>query len=173
VWRRTKKPNRPAEEQATSPEAAFEVGIRLLGLRAHSRRELAVKLARRGFTEAAAEPALERLAGLGYLDDAAYARALVRRRASGRGRALIAAELAAKGVSREVTGAALEDLDRATQLDAATRLGRRLAGSLEFDSAAAARLVRRLLRRGFPASVAVQAVRTVSGQAAADADRID
>jgi regulatory protein len=90
------------------------------------------------------EAALGRLRDQGYLDDVAYARALVARRSAGRGAALIAAELAAKGIDRELAHDALGDLDRRQQVEAARRLVERSPG-LE-----PRRLAARMQRRGFP-----------------------
>lgn len=100
---------------------------------------------------------MDRLAGLGYLDDAAFAAALVRRRAGSRGPALIAQELAAKGVDRETARAALGEAGRESQLAAALRLARRHTG---LDSRA---LAGRLLARGFPWEVVRAACRQVAG----------
>jgi regulatory protein len=99
------------------------------------------------------EDVLGRAADHGYLDDDAYARALVSRRATARGPALIAAELAAKGVSRSLVATALEGLSREEQVAAAARL----AGSLsprDPNRAAA-----RLQRRGFSWDVIREALR--------------
>lgn len=82
-----------------------------------------------GEREAAAamvEAVVAKLAGLGYLDDAAYAEAKVRglRRKGGSTR-LIRAALAAKGVEAETTETALADQDQDNELAAAFTLARR------------------------------------------------
>jgi regulatory protein len=135
--------------------SAFDAALRLLGQRAHSRRELGAKLARRGYQPADVEDALKRAAAAGYLDDARYAQALVARRSSRRGAAVIAAELRLKGVDRELADAALSDLGGAEQLATARRLAVRLAAS-EPDRR---KLAAKLLRRGFPAHIALAAAR--------------
>ncbi len=100
------------------------------------------------------ERALVRARRLGYLDDAAFARALAARRARTRGPALIARELAAKGMEREVVREAIDGLHRAEVLAAARRLaGRAAAGGTDRRAVAA-----RLLRRGFPGDVVREAV---------------
>jgi regulatory protein len=119
----------------------------VLAGRPHSVAELRRKLLSRGCDAPAVETALERLSGLGYLDDAAFARSLVARRSEGRGRALIAAELGARGVDREVAERALGELGRDEQLAAARRLARR---SPTDDPR---RLAARLQRRGFAPDV--------------------
>ncbi len=129
------------------------VALRLLGVRAHSRSELRSKLRRKGCAPDAIEAAVERLAGQGYLDDAAFAESLVSRRSASRGPGAIAGELAAKGIDRETARAALAGTDREAQLEAALRLAGR-AGSR--DSRV---LAGRLIRRGFDWDVVREACR--------------
>jgi regulatory protein len=102
----------------------------LLAGRPHARIELARKLARRGYDPEDVEAALSRAAELGYLDDAGFAAVLVRHRAGSRGRRAIAAELASRGVGREVADGALEALDPEIEVDAAMRWARRRAARL-------------------------------------------
>jgi regulatory protein len=125
----------------------YDIAVRLLAQRQHSQAELRQKLARRGCEPAEVDTALRRLAELGYLDDGAYASALVARRARSRGPAAIAAELAARGVARATAAAAVAELDRDEMLRAARRL---VAASAGVDPT---RLAGRLQRRGFPADV--------------------
>jgi len=142
---------------------AYDAGIRLLARRAHSRAELRQKLARRGFERGDVDATIVRLAEMGYLDDAAFARGLVRRRSGSRGALALSAELAAKGIDREGTAAALAGLDEDAQLAAATRLAERLYAARPspgyremLDSVGA-----KLARRGFPAGVVRAACRAV------------
>jgi regulatory protein len=139
---------------ATDPH---QVALRLIGLRAHSEAELRRKLAARGFAEEAVEAAVRRLRGQGYLDDDAYARNLVARRSGDRGAALIAAELAARGIDRHLAAGALGDLDRRQQLEAARRLVRRSPG---LDPQ---RLAARMQRRGFAHDVIRDAIPDLYG----------
>ena len=130
--------------------------MRLLASRAHSARELRLKLARRGHPAEEVGETLDRLREAGYLDDAAYARALIGRRSSSRGTRAMAAELAAKGVDRQVAQAALGEIEGADQVAAAVDLARRLqrAGPTDLQ-----RIGTRLLRRGFSMDVARAALR--------------
>lgn len=105
--------------------------------------ELRRKLARRGCDPLAIEGALRRLRELGYCNDSEYASALVARRSHSRGRALIARELAAKGIDRPLAAAALLAIDEETERIGALRLAERWR-SLPSD-----RLAARLQRRGF------------------------
>ena len=136
------------------PPDAFETALRLLTLRAHSEAELRRKLARRGCPPDEIERALVRARGLGGLDDGAFARSLAAQRARTRGPALIARELAAKGVERAVAREALDGLPREAVVAAARRLAARGA-----ESGAGRRVVAaRLLRRGFPGDVIREAL---------------
>jgi regulatory protein len=147
---------------------ALDSGIRYLAGRAHSRAELGRKLAQKGFEPDEVEAALGRLAELGYLDDAAFARALVRRRSGSRGPSALAAELSAKGISREGVSAALAGLDSSEQLAAATRLAERMyaerpvTGYREMLD----RIGSKLLRRGYSGAIVREACRAVLAGAA-------
>lgn len=136
--------------------------MRLLARRPHSRVELQRKLRRRGFEDDAIAAALTRCAEHGYLDDAGFAAALVRVRSASRGRRAIAAELAQRGVGRELVGAALDGLEPGEELAAAIVLVRRRLAAHDkpptlrqlLDDAGP-----KLLRRGFSAGVVREACR--------------
>ena len=132
-------------------------------MRAHSRAELRQKLARRGYEEPEVETAMARLTDMGYLDDAAFAQGLVRRRSATRGSLAVSAELAAKGIDRQATAEALAELDAESQLASATLLAERMCprgveiGYREMLDQVGAKL----FRRGFPAGIVRAACRTV------------
>ena len=113
-----------------------------------------------------------RLAEMGYLDDAAFARGLVRRRSQARGSLALAGELAGKGIDRAGAAVALAGLDAEAELAAATRLAERLyaakpsPGYREMLNSVGAKLA----RRGFPSGVVRAACRAVLDQAAAGSD---
>jgi len=142
---------------------AIDSGLRYLTGRAHSRVELRRKLARKGFEDDEVEAALDRLTELGYLDDNAFARAVVRRRSTSRGQMAIAAELVAKGVSRPDADEALAGFDPEVQLEAATRLAERLyaakppPGYREMLD----RIGSKLARRGYSTTIVRAACRAV------------
>lgn len=153
-------PRRSSKPPAGS---AFHAGLRHLARRAHSRSELHRKLRRRGYGEDEVEQGLDRLAELGYLDDAAFAEGHVRRRSPSLGPLALAAELAARGVDRGLTRLALDGLSDADQLAAAVRLVQRQgarkppASYQELLAAAGSKL----LRRGFSLGIAREACRVV------------
>jgi regulatory protein len=153
------------QRRSSKPPAgsAYEAAVRYLAGRAHSRAELWRKLLRRGHEEADVEAAIVRLTERGYLDDAGFAAGHVRRRSASLGPLALSAELAARGIDREVAQRALAGLSREAQLDAATRLAARDAGRKRpagykelLDSAGP-----KLLRRGFSPGVAREACRLV------------
>lgn len=148
----------------------MDAGLRLLARRAHSRVELRRKLGRRGYDEGEVDSTVGRLAEMGYLDDAAFARGLVRRRSQTRGSLALAGELAGKGIDREGAATALAGLDEETELAAATRLAERLyaAKPLPGYRDTLNTVGAKLARRGFPSGVVRAACRAVLDAAGSD-----
>ncbi|MGI5217346.1 recombination regulator RecX [Nocardia sp. CA-290969] len=147
-----------------SVEQAKEACLRLLAVRARSRAELAQRLAAKGFAAEVAERTLDRLAEVGLVDDAEFARQWVRQRHSfaGKGRQALAQELRRKGVAAEDSAAALAEVTADDEHDRATELVRRklrtLPAGLDREKAMR-RLVGMLARRGYGHSVAYTVVR--------------
>jgi len=93
---------------AADLEAAYRTVLRCLELRAYARSDLGRRLVRKGHRKQAVEAALERAAGLGLLDDAAYARNYVQTRAArGRGPSRLTRDLLVMGVQRSLIDRAL------------------------------------------------------------------
>ena len=147
-----------------------ETGLRLLSRRDHSREELRRKLSQRGHEKQAIEEAIQRIhKSYAVMDDQAFARAYVRRRSSAKGPLAIAAELAARGIDRAATAAALAEFGAAEQLRAATTLAVRLSPGVPEDLDYRQMLDKigaKLLRRGFPTTIARAACRAVVAGAA-------
>lgn len=137
-----------------SEVSAYDRAVKLLARRTHFRREIADKLASRGYPRDEVDEALDRLAARRYLDDAEASRQFVTGRL-GRGsygRARLQAELAARGVDRTVADGVLDELLPEDDLAAARVEARRHAGrsSAGNDPAKVAqKIARRLERRGF------------------------
>lgn len=157
---------RDAAQPAEPPSAtaAMEIAVRFLGTRPRTRWELDRRLRRAGAGESTVEATLDRLAELGYVDDAAFARwwGEQRDRHAPRGRRLIEAELRRSGVPREVIESYREEHaspERApedevlpgTEADRAREaLERHLRGRpLPEDASALQRIGMFLMRRGF------------------------
>ena len=152
------------------PGDPVETGLRLLSRRDHSREELRRKLSQRGHEKKAIEEAIQRIhKSYSVIDDQAFARAYVRRRSSSKGPIAIAAELAARGIDRAATEAALAEFGAAEQLRAATILAMHLSHREREDLDYRQMLDRigaKLLRRGFPTTIARAACRAVVAGAA-------
>jgi regulatory protein len=92
--------------------AAFDAALGALARRSRSERELERWLVQRDHSRENVARALERLMSLGLLNDAEFARSFVRNRALSRGmsRRRIQAELARRGVARELIDGAITDV---------------------------------------------------------------
>jgi regulatory protein len=134
--------------------SAYDQAVKLLARRTHFRRELAGKLAARGYPADEIDEALDRLAARRYLDDAEAARQFVGGRLArgAYGRARLQAELAARGVERSTADGVLDELLPADDLEAARAEARRHAGRSAAGgdpTKVAQKVARRLERRGF------------------------
>jgi len=102
-----------SEERASDPAAAHEAALRLLERTRQTRSELARKLRDKGYAAAVVEGVLERLAGVGLVDDVEYARAFLRgrwgRRAAGRRK--LEQDLRGRGVPPEAIARARATLE--------------------------------------------------------------
>jgi regulatory protein len=113
---RSGDPLDPREEarlvEADTAIRAREAALSLLSVRARSRRELSDRLRRKGFERALIDATLEQLAEAGWVDDAAFARALVRDRLRlrPRGPGRMAQELRHRGVSDRDAREAVEQV---------------------------------------------------------------
>ncbi|NES28360.1 RecX family transcriptional regulator [Micromonospora terminaliae] len=175
----------PAAEAAPAPprdeaELAREICLRQLAVRPRTRAELAGALAKRGISEEVADQVLDRYDEVGIVDDAAFARAWVSSRHTGRGlaRRALANELRQRGVDGEVAGAALDEIDEETEAETARVLvERKLRSTRGEPDAVFRRLVGMLARKGYPAGVAIRAVKDAlaaqSAEAAEFAEHID
>lgn len=153
-----------AAPKAGTEAQAKDICLRLLTDRARSRAELADKLAAKGFAPEVAERALNRLAEVGLIDDAAFAEQWVHSRHtfSGKGKKVLAQELRRKGVSDTDAGPALAAITPADESARAAELVRRTLTTLPPDIPAdktANRLVSMLARRGYNQSMAYAVVK--------------
>ena len=133
-------------------ETVYDRAVRLLAARDHGRAELARKLRAKGCPPAEIDAALERLAGAGYLDDAALVEREVERLvADGRGPAVVRQKLRARGLPADAVAAAVERLAAAGRFDEGCRaaLRRRFGAGCGRDRTAWLRAARFLAGRGF------------------------
>lgn len=124
--------------------------LELLTRREHSRRELARKLADRGFDADAAARAVEDMAERGWQDDARFAASLARvRMNAGHGPLRIRAELRTHGIGEEGIEAAIAACEVDWNIQAADLLRRRFGAGGELSRQEIARRGAFLQRRGF------------------------
>jgi regulatory protein len=145
-------------------ERARQVCLRLLTLAPRTRAQLAGALRKRGIPDEAADEVLGRLADVGLIDDAAFARAWVESRHYSRGLAgrALSAELRQRGVAAdEIREAIDEQLSPEAEVSAARRL---IAGKLAATRGLppeqrTRRLAGLLARKGYPAGLAFRVIR--------------
>nr|WP_245718025.1 recombination regulator RecX [Nocardia miyunensis] len=169
--RRSRRGEASEQETSAGTEAqAKDLCLRLLTDRARSRAELANKLADKGFAPEVAERALDRLAAVGLIDDAAFAEQWVHSRHtySGKGKKVLAQELRRKGVAPDVAAPALESIsaddEQTRAADLVHRKLRTLPADLDRDKATR-RLVGMLARKGYDPSTAYTVVKAAVAEA--------
>jgi regulatory protein len=155
-------------------ERAREAALRHLERKRRTRRELEERLSRSGFSAEAIAGALDRLAGVGLVDDLEYASAYLRERLPRRavGDRVLRRELLRRGVPAEVVRQALSafrgDADRAGESSELERARRAIAQLrpryARLDPVVAKRrLLAALARRGFSASQVEEALVEIDG----------
>ncbi len=134
----------------------YDKAVGALARKGRARAELGRWLRARAFTAAEIAPTLEKLTTLGLLDDQEFARAFARSRLTGRGFGprRVAAELARRGVARELVNQALDEIraEGGTDESAAIRaiIARRAKAMASLDpDVARRRMIGYLSRRGF------------------------
>lgn len=171
----------PADAEAAGPpgdpeEVARIVCLRLLDRRAYTRAELATALRKRGVPDDAAHRVLDRFAELRLIDDAALADgyALAAHRERGLAGRAVAMKLRQRGVDDDTVRAAVAQIDRSSELEAARALARRRLRALRTlpEPVQARRLVGLLARKGYPPGLAYEVVREVVQHAGMDVEDV-
>jgi len=128
-----------------------------------SRAQLAQAMAEKDVPPEVADAVLDRYVEVGLIDDAEYARILVRSRHANRGlsRRALALELSHAGIGDELAADALGTLDADTEQDTARRLARRRLASATglTREVRLRRVVAMLARKGYSTELAVRIVR--------------
>lgn len=158
------EPGSPATDPEPDPESvARTIALRQLTGAPRSRHQLAEALARRGVDDEVAERVLDRFTEVGLIDDAEYARMLVRSRRESRGlaRRALAMELRRKGISSEDAEPALAEVDdEDEEATARELLRRRWAATAGLDpTVRARRALGMLARKGYPPGLSSRLVR--------------
>lgn len=165
--------NKNKRQWPTGGRDALDTAFRLLTRRDHTRRELQVKLRRKGFGAGEVERAVARLDELGYLDDLKTARILAGHLVQkGYGALRIRYALGQKGLDEAIVEKALDGCgDDRTQAIDARRVLKKKRQRLEREADPKKRLhmaYRFLAGRGFPTTV----IRRVLGDWDGDFDLI-
>lgn len=143
----------------------FDKAIAFLAIRARSARDLQLRLRRAGAAAPVIDEVIERLRGLGLLDDEAYARHVARTKAlsGGVSKRRIAQELQRRGVARDVADEAVADTLADVGLDeeeaAMSVAARRMRALRSLDvRKQRQRLYAYLARRGYDSTVITKVV---------------
>lgn len=156
-----------AAERAADPAAAREAALKLLERTRRTRADLARRLRDKGYQEPVVAAVLERLAGVGLIDDVEYARAFLAGRWGRRaaGWRTLEQDLKTRGVGREDIASARSRFEAEQGPADEVRLARRVAEQAARRYAALEPRVRRqrlyalLVRRGFDGDTIQQALR--------------
>jgi regulatory protein len=165
----------PSEADATAASPgrdedaskARESALRLLAVRARTRRELEGRLGKKGHSAPVVARVLAGLESAGLVDDRAFAAlwADERMRLRPVGRRRLAQELRLKGVPPAAASEAVERaFEETSEAAVALRVARAWAGRASPGPRARARLYGLLVRRGFSRSAALEALREVLGE---------
>lgn len=159
---RARTPRNPHSEPDPH-DIARKIVLRQLSMAPRSRQQLRDKLRQRNCPDDVAETVLDRMEGVGLVDDDAYAAMLVRSRQAGRGlaRQALAHELRRRGIDDETTSAALAGVDSESERDRARQLvAKKLRTMHGLDATVQARrLAGMLARKGYPTEIAMRVVR--------------
>lgn len=153
-----------AADSEPDPESvARSIALRLLTGAPRSRAQLAEAMARKDVPVAVADRVLDRFTEVGLVDDAEYARILVRSRHADRGlaRRALGMELRRKGIDDELAAEALSTLDADQEEARARELARRrLAATRAYpDDVRVRRVTGMLGRKGYSGGLAHRVVR--------------
>jgi regulatory protein len=174
-WPRAAVPPDPQGDREADPySVARTIVLNQLTVSARTRSELRQKLASRNVPDDVAEAVLDRMEEVNLVDDEAFASEWVRSRHRGRGlaRRALTAELRRKGVDDELARRAADELHPDTERATAEQLVARKVRStrgLERD-ARVRRLAGMLARKGYPAGVAMDVVRSALAAEGEDTD---
>ena len=149
--------------------SAYAHALEALTRSARSAKDLARWLAQRDHSSDDIRSAIARLTALGVLNDAEFARSFARSRATGRGmsRRRIQAELARRGVARDLVDAAIDEVmadehvDERALVEAVAAKKIRSLQRLE-PAVQRRRLYGFLARKGYPAELVRQTVKNLT-----------
>lgn len=143
-------------------DAAKEVALRQLDVRARSQHELESAMTSRGFSSETAHEVIERLAELGLVDDLAFARAFARGRfeAGGKTGSALKMDLSRKGLSSQIIAQVLSEIDADEEYSRAHALAEKKMRSLTVHDRQVIRrrLFSMLARKGYAPQVCIRVI---------------
>jgi regulatory protein len=146
-----------SELAAQAYRTALDRGLRSLGARDHSRRELERKLARKGVSRELAHAVVDELGARGFQSDARFAETFVHHRADrGYGPAWIRQALHERGVDAELIAGLLDRPEAEWRTLAEAARVRKFGAELPLDRPAWERQARFLAQRGYATDVIVR-----------------
>jgi regulatory protein len=149
---------------------------RLLALRAHSEKELQVKLRRGGFVEPVVGAVIEKCRELGFLNDGNYARQRARDLAVNRlaGDRRIAFDLRERGISEELSREAIAEIrGELSEDEAVDRFLGKCSKEMVITGMGArekAKWMRRLMGKGFPTGLIYRKIKGIEEEGVHDDD---
>ncbi len=152
-------------DDAPEFDRAFDHALKLLGIRKRSVRQLYHKLSEKGFDGQAVSEVLSRLQQSKLLDDEEFARGYVSEKTTAHpaGKLKMLRDLKRKGVSHEVAGRAVSELDENYEFNMAFKLGQSKAELLRNLDVRKRRkkVYDYLLRKGFHFEVCREVIRGI------------
>ncbi|RUS48238.1 regulatory protein RecX [Cohnella sp. AR92] len=173
AWRLLKGRRLTSEEweglkRTEQVEQAYRSALLLLDRKARTRKELEQALKRKGYEAEAIENCLERLAKQRLINDADYAIRFADQkiRNQRKGSRLVRQQLRTRGVGKQDVDEAISALDSDAERSAALELARKKWPSVKGEKRRERehKLLGMLLRRGYPTSIAVEAVRRAADE---------
>jgi len=140
---------------------AITFACRVLAFRLHTRRELALRLAQKGFPPEVSGRVLDMLEEYGYINDRLFACRWVEQRLGKRGFRGLKRELLEKGVGGDIIDEVLDGLDCDAEYNAALKLAKKKLAE-GGEAYPYQRLAGVLRRRGFSGEVIGKVCRAVS-----------
>jgi regulatory protein len=163
------EPSQPSDDGDANVESvARTIALRKLTSRAHTRQELDRALQTKNVPQGVIDAVLDRLQGVGLVDDASFAEGWVSSHQQRRhlSRRLLRRELQAKGVDHSHIDRALDRVDRDAELSSARALVERKQAAMNGLSPDVQyrRLAGMLSRRGFDTAITTQVLTDVLGE---------
>ncbi|GIO11608.1 hypothetical protein J19TS2_11630 [Cohnella xylanilytica] len=173
-WRLLKGRTLTTEEWAAlrkteEVEQAYRASLNMLDRKARTKKELETALKRKGHSPEAIAACLDRLTSHRLVDDTAYAKRYAEQKVANqrKGSRLVRQELLQRGVKKNDVEQAISSLDAKAERRSALELARKRWPSTKGDTRREReyRLMAVLQRRGYPAGVALEAVKKAADEA--------